>query len=85
MDKRPKGYEAAKTAIIKAFRPGAIQGAADTNYEYDINGNQCGEIDDSINLLESREDIESLRRWLEIRGIRTGFFLSDGDRFPRLP
>ena len=74
MDKRPKGYEAAKTAITNAFLRGAIKGRLIPNYEYDINGNQCGEIEDSINLAESRVDVESLRGWLETRGIRTGFF-----------
>ncbi len=74
MHKRPMGYEAAKTAITNAFRRGAIKGRLIPNYEYDINGNQCGEIEDSINLAESRVDVESLRGWLETRGIRTGFF-----------
>ena len=74
MDKRPKGYEAAKAAITNAFRRGAIKGRLIPNYEYDINGNQCGAIEDSINLVESRVDVESLRQWLETRGIRTGFF-----------
>ncbi|WP_374338973.1 hypothetical protein [Leeia sp.] len=74
MDKRPKGYEAVKTAITNAFRRGAIKGRLIPNYEYDINGNQCGEIEDSINLVESRVDVASLQGWLETRGIRTGFF-----------
>ncbi len=74
MDKRPKGYEAAKTAITNAFRRGTIKGRLIHVYEYDINGNQCGAIDDSINLVESRVEVESLRQWLETRGIRTGFF-----------
>jgi len=74
MHKRPHGYEAAKTAISNAFRRGSIKGRLIPNYEYDINGNQCGEIEDSINLVESRVDVESLRQWLVTRGIRTGFF-----------
>ncbi|MBM3366470.1 MAG: hypothetical protein FJ167_12400 [Gammaproteobacteria bacterium] len=74
MHQRPHGYEAAKTAITNAFRRGAIKGRLIPNYEYDINGNQCGAIDDSINLVESRVEVKSLREWLETRGIRTGFF-----------
>lgn len=74
MHQRPHGYEAAKTGITNAFRRGAIKGRLIPHYEYDINGNQCGEIDDSINLVESRVDVESLRGWLTTRGIRTGFF-----------
>jgi hypothetical protein len=71
---RPHGYEATKTAITNAFRRGTIRGCLIPVYEYDINGNQCGAIDDSINLVESRVEVESLRQWLVTRGIRTGFF-----------
>jgi hypothetical protein len=74
MEKRPIGYEAAKTAITNAFRRGMINGRWIPNYEYDINGNQCGAIEDSINLHESRVEVESLRQWLTTRGIRVGFF-----------
>ncbi|MFZ1445496.1 MAG: hypothetical protein WAS49_08480 [Candidatus Dechloromonas phosphoritropha] len=74
MHERPHGYEAAKTAITNTFRRGTIKGRLIPIYEYDINGNQCGAIDDSINLVESRVDVESLRQWLATRGIRTGFF-----------
>lgn len=74
MHQRPHGYEAAKTGITNAFRRGAIKGRLIPNYEHDINGNQCGEIEDSINLVESRVDVESLRGWLATRGIRAGFF-----------
>ena len=74
MENRPKGYEAAKTAISNAFRRGVIKGRLIPIYEYDINGNQCDEIEGSIDLVASRVDVESLRQWLETRGIRTGFF-----------
>jgi len=82
MHLRPHGYEAAKTAITNAFRRGAIKGRLIPNYEYDINGNQCGAIDDSINLVESRVEVESLRQWLETRGIRTGFFFPTATNAP---
>jgi hypothetical protein len=74
MHERPHGYEAAKTAITNALRRGAIKGRLIPDYEYDINGNRCGESEYSINLVESRVDVESLRGWLATRGIRTGFF-----------
>jgi len=74
MHERPHGYEAAKTAITNAFRRGAIQGRLIPVYVYDINHNPCGVIEDSINLVDSRVDVESLRQWLATRGIRTGFF-----------
>lgn len=74
MHQRPHGYEAAKTAITNAFRRGTIKGRLIPVYDYDMNGNQCGVIDDSVNPVESRVEVESLRQWLETRGIRTGFF-----------
>lgn len=65
---------AAQTAITNAFRRGSIKGQLIPKYEYDINGNQCGEIRDSINPDESRLDVESLRQWLKARGFSSGFF-----------
>ena len=43
MDKRPLGYEAAKTAIINALRRKDIEGAITFDFEYDQNGNIVGE------------------------------------------
>jgi hypothetical protein len=40
-EKRPDGYEAAKTAISNAFRRSMIVGQLIPIYEYDINGNTC--------------------------------------------
>src|SRR5208282_730667 len=69
---RPKGYEAAKVAISNALRKGAIKGALIPLYETDINGNICGDIKGSININESRVDVESLRFWLAGRGLKSG-------------
>lgn len=74
MHQRPSGYEAAKTAISNALRRGAIKGKLIPKYDYDINGNICGTFEDSIDLAESRVEVESLRLWLTSRGIRTGFY-----------
>lgn len=73
---RPLGYEAAKTAITNALRRDAIKGQLipEYHYEYDTIGSRRTVIEDSIDLSASRVDVESLRRWLETRGIRTGFF-----------
>ncbi len=73
-DIRPTGYEAAKTAISNALRSGAIKGRLIPLYDYDINGNRCNEIEDSINLGGSTIEVESLRTWLASRGFRSGFF-----------
>lgn len=82
MHNRPTGYEAAKTAIANALRRNAIKGRLIPVFEYDINGNQCGVIEDSINLVESRIEVESLRGWLRSRGFRTGFFFPDATDAP---
>ena len=55
-DKRPVGYEAAKTAISNALRCGAINGKVIPVYEYDMNGNACGEVTNSIDPANSRLD-----------------------------
>jgi hypothetical protein len=80
-EKRPVGYEAAKTAISNALRRGAISGKVIPIYEYDINGNECGEVVDSIDFAKSRIEVESLRTWLAGRGLKTGFFFPE----PRAP
>ncbi len=72
LEKRPAGYEAAKTAIFNAFRRGTIKGTVFLECGYDINGNEYP-IDDTISLTSIIE-VESLRTWLSSRGIRTGFF-----------
>jgi hypothetical protein len=80
-EKRPLGYEAAKTAISNALRRGAISGRVIPIYEYDVNGNECGEVVDSIDFAKSRIEVESLRTWLAGRGLKTGFFFPE----PRAP
>ena len=43
-------------------------------FEYDINGNQCGILENTIDPTSSRVEVESLRSWLVGRGFHTGFF-----------
>jgi hypothetical protein len=74
---RPGGYDAAKTAISNALRSDAIAGRIRPIYEYDINGNTCGVIEDSVDLMNSRVEVDSLRKWLAGRGVRTGFFFPE--------
>ena len=59
-EKRPLGYEAAKTAISNALRRGAINGRLVPIYEHDMNGNIC-EIEHSIDLSNSRVEVDALR------------------------
>jgi hypothetical protein len=76
-DKIPVGYEAAKAAVSNALRRGAISGRLIPIYEYDINGNTCGEVVDSIDIHSSRVEVDSLRSWLSGRGLKTGFFFPE--------
>ncbi len=58
---RPNGYEAAKTALSQGLRKGKIVGKLVPNYEHDINGNNCGEIEGTVDIRYSTVDVESLR------------------------
>lgn len=71
---RPIGYEAAKAGVSNALRNGVIKGKLIPLYDTDMNGNRCGAIDDSIDINESRVEVDSLRDWLAGRGFRHGFF-----------
>lgn len=79
MHNRPTGYEAAKTAISHALRKGFIAGELVPIFEHDINGNQCGIVEQSIDVKMSRVDVESLRSWLSGRGFKRGFFFPQVD------
>jgi hypothetical protein len=70
----PLGYVAARTAITNGLRKGAINGKSIPLYDTDMNGNRCGVIEDSIDIIESRVEVDSLRGWLAERGLRPGFF-----------
>jgi hypothetical protein len=70
--KRPRGYEAAKSAITNALRRNSIPGTIIEDFEHDING-QRYPLKGTITL-ESRVEVEGLRTWLWSRGLRNGFF-----------
>lgn len=79
-DKRPKGYEAAKTAIKNALRGGRIAGAIELEQNADPDGNLYT-IPDTVSLT-SRLEVESLKEWLASRGFRQGFFFPDRTETP---
>jgi hypothetical protein len=74
IETRPNGYEAAKTAITHALKKELIVGTLVPNYEQDINGNICGEIEGTVDIRYSTVDVDSLRNWLRGRGFTRGFF-----------
>ena len=77
---RPKGYEAAKTAMVNALRKGRIPGEIEEEMEYDMNG-PAGPIHGSVSI-DSRVEVEGLRSWLLSRGMKTGFFFPEVEEVP---
>lgn len=73
-EERPKGYEAAKTAIANALRKGTVTGYLVQEYDFDYNGNRSGFVEGSIDIPASRVDVSSLKQMLAGRGVTTGFF-----------
>ncbi len=77
MDKRPFGYEAAKTALINALKRKTIEGNVCFHAEHDMNGNIVG-YSDEVDVNASIISVESLRAFLKNRGINSGFFFPSG-------
>jgi hypothetical protein len=79
-DNRPRGYEAAKTAIANALRGGRIKGTIVPEFTSNFNGNS-EPIQDTVSL-SSRVEVVSLKVWLESRGLRKGFFFPNRTETP---
>ena len=77
MEKRPVGYDAAKTAIVNGLKRGDIEGTVTTEPETDQHGTYIGQ-SVYIDIGASIISVESLRVFLSRRGISTGFFFPDG-------
>lgn len=56
---------------------GTIEGSLMAEIEYDINGVEVGELSNSISLLESTVNVESLKKWLRFKGFTSGFFFPE--------
>lgn len=76
-DKRPIGYEAAKSAVGGALKLGAIEGELIPVMLYDINNNPCDEVTGSVSPLDSTVHVNSLKDWLRLRGFNKGFFFPE--------
>lgn len=115
---RPRGYEAAKTAIygglknfvryekeyysfeeqtenlridhphapdmllendeyLKSLRNRSIFGTLVQQTEYDINGNDLGFLEGTVDYYRSSINAESLKQWLRLKGFTTGFFFPE--------
>jgi hypothetical protein len=79
-DKRPRGYEAAKTAIANALRGGRIKGTVVPEFTRDFN---CDPepIQGTVSV-SSRVEVASLKEFLADRGFRRGFFFPDRTETP---
>ena len=71
---KPPGYEAAKAAISNSLDKGEIKGFLTPMFDSDIQGNRTTPNEGSINIHESKVEVDSLRNWLARRGVRKGFF-----------
>lgn len=80
IDKRPPGYEAAKSAITNALRGGRIEGEVEPEFDSDFNGNPTP-LGGTVSI-HSRVNVESLRSWLVSRGFRRGFFFPQRIEMP---
>lgn len=74
VQQRPAGYEAAKQALTAALRRKSIIGSLVGLPYTDINGDEGGEIQGTVDLDRSTLDRESLVAWLRSRGVTSGFF-----------
>lgn len=86
--KRPDGYEPAKTAICGGLLSGAIKGKIVPHYTqvspagHPIDAWEDAAIPDSVNIFQSTVEVESLRAWLRVRGLNSGFFFPLGADVP---
>ena len=79
---RPTGYEAAKAAISNSLYKGAIKGVYIPVFDIDIHGTRIAPIEGSIDIHESKVEVDSLRNWLAGRGFSKGFFFPTGTDAP---
>lgn len=77
-DERPSGYGAAVQAITATLRDRLIKGEHFQQIDTDMNGNPIGEIDGSTDIDRSTVNAGAVRKWLQNKGYRSGFFFPDG-------
>lgn len=77
---RPRGFEAAKTAIFNAFSRNLIEGLVVPEHDTDINGNSYA-LSDTVSL-HSKVNVESLCKWLANKSIKPEFFFPSATDAP---
>ena len=81
-EKRPEGYEGAKTAITVALSKGLIDGQLSPVLEYHYELEDYFPVENSTDFTKSWVEVESLRSWLADQGVCTGFFFSTATGVP---
>jgi hypothetical protein len=81
-EKRPVGYEAAKTALSNALKQKAIEGQISWLPERDYNGEIVGKIEGATDVSTSLVSVESLCDFLAKRGYKEGFFARSKEPSP---
>lgn len=82
LHQRPPGYEAAKHAVASALIKRSVEGTLIPNYVKDRDGYTNEPIEGSVDFAKSSVEVESLRTWLQGRGIATGFFFPTSSELP---
>jgi hypothetical protein len=81
-DERPTGFDAARHAITSALRRGNIAGELFELSGHNSSGDLSGVIPDTVNPATSRIEVDALRKWLQGRGLKSGFFFPEGSSTP---
>lgn len=78
----PRGYGAAKTALINAAREGGLEAKVVPETEHDHNGERMGEIPGSVDLDLTTISMSALRAFLAGKGFVTTFFSAPATSVP---
>lgn len=70
----PEGVLDREEEQLAVLHSNSIVGTLVRQSELDINGNDEGSIDGTVDLYKSMVDVDSLKRWLSHKGFSTGFF-----------
>ena len=82
LDERPTGFDAARHAITSALRRGNIAGEIFEFSDHNSSGDLIGYIPDTVDPATSRIEVDALRKWLQGRGLKFGFFFPEGSSTP---
>jgi len=74
----PEGVEIdGNPEYLSALLSRSIEGVLVPQVDFDINGNNMGAIEGTVDVCKSTLKVDSLKQWLRIRGLSKGFFFPD--------